>query len=50
MYDVYNDTVIDLKLNSTNSERKIYCEQFDHLQENDIVIHDRGYFIRRSLG
>ena len=39
LYDIYNDSIIDLYLSNTKNERKSYCEQFSSLKENDIVIH-----------
>lgn len=44
VYDSTNNIIMDLKLDNTNSERKIYSSQFDLLRKNDIVIHDRGYY------
>ena len=39
LYDIYNDSIIDLHLSNTKNERKSYCRQFSSLKENDIVIH-----------
>ena len=49
IYDVYNDTIIDLQLHSCNSEQKIYYEQMHNLQMNDIIVHDRGYYSHKLL-
>ena len=49
IYDVYNDTIVDLQLDSCNSETKIYDKQLHNLQENDIIIHDRGYYSHKLL-
>lgn len=38
--------MIDLRL-TPNSEQKAYYQQIHLLQENDIVVHDRGYFSHR---
>ena len=31
IYDIYNNTIVDLSLSITNSERKIYINQFHNL-------------------
>ena len=49
LYDVYNNTIVDLNISSSNSERKTYMQQFDYLQTNDIIIHDRGYYSDKLL-
>ena len=49
LYDISNNTIVDLHLSNTNSERKQYVEQFKYLNKNDIVIHDRGYYSAKLL-
>ena len=49
IYDITNTTIIDLKISQFNSERKTYFEQLDELKENDIIIHDRGYYSHKLL-
>ena len=44
LFDSYNKTVINIELSPVNDERSMYYRQFNYLQKNDIVIHDRGYF------
>ncbi len=44
LYDVSNNVIVDLFINNSNSERKLYANQYDLFKKNDIVIHDRGYF------
>lgn len=39
IYDISNNTIVDLHLSNVNSERKQYLEQFKYLNKNDIVIH-----------
>jgi len=49
LYDISNNTIVDLHLSNTNSERKQYLGQFKYLNKNDIVIHDRGYYSAKLL-
>ena len=49
IYDVYNKTIIDLSLSNSKNERNIYENQFNHLKENNIIIHDRGYYSHKLL-
>ena len=49
LYDISNNTIVDLHLSNTNSERKQYMGQFKYLNKNDIVIHDRGYYSAKLL-
>lgn len=49
IYDIYNNTVVHLQLSSLKCERKIYNLQFNYLQKDDIIIHDRGYFSYKLL-
>lgn len=49
IYDVYNKTIIDLSFTQTKNEREIYLSQLNYLQDNDIVIHDRGYYSKKLL-
>lgn len=44
IYDIYNDTIVNLKLYPEKNERNAYIEQYDYLQKDDIIIHDRGYY------
>ena len=49
LYDITNNTIIDLNLTSSKNEVVQYKEQFAYLTENDIIIHDRGYYNSKLL-
>ena len=44
LYDISNKTIVDFHLSNSKNENKQYKNQFIYLKENDIIIHDRGYF------
>ena len=49
LYDINNNTIIDLSLAKINNERIIYEEQFQHLNKNDIIVQDAGYYSSQML-